>query len=66
MAERQTHHPATEENAILLLAAAEELQVDIASVRLEQDGLTAPEKVLDKAFPPKAAPKKTTPKTGKE
>lgn len=66
MAERQTHHPATPDNATLLLAAAEDLKLDKGVVRVEQNGLTAPDDVLDKAFPPKKAASKSTSKNEKE
>lgn len=59
MAERQTHYPATKDNAILLLAAAEELGVEHWRVTTSREGFTAPQEVLDKAFPPKRSTRNT-------
>lgn len=57
MAQKKTHWPLTEDNAVLMLDAAEKLGVDKGVVRVEQAGLTAPEEVLDKAFGRKSSTK---------
>lgn len=54
MAEYVEVEGVNEENAILLLAAAEELKLDPSVVRTTGEGyFLVPQEVADKAFPPK-------------
>lgn len=55
--------PVTEDNAVLLLDAAQSLGQDLEVVRLHTEGLTAPSEVFDKAFPPSTTPSKSSRKT---
>lgn len=48
----------TSDNAVLLLAAAEDLGLDPAVVRTYEGGFTVPKEVHEKAFPPKSSGRK--------
>ena len=55
------------DNAVLLLAAAEDLGLDQGVVRTTDMGFVVPEEVHEKAFPPaKKAAKKTTARKAQE
>jgi len=52
------------DQAVLLLAAAEDLGLDPDVVRTSEGGFVAPKEVHDKAFPPKKSKKKTESEEG--
>jgi len=56
----------TQDNAVLLLAAAEDLGLDPDVVRTYEGGFTVPKEVHDKAFPPKRRATKKTSKSETE
>lgn len=50
MSRDTTYYPATKDNAVLLLAAADELGIPRHVIRTTRQGFTAPDEVLAKAF----------------
>jgi hypothetical protein len=52
------------DQAILLLAAAEDLGLDADVVRTTEGGFSVPQEVHDKAYPPKKKSKKSESKEG--
>lgn len=54
----------TTDNAVLLLAAAEELGLDPAVVRTTEGSFVVPKDVHDKAFPPRARKRKSESEEG--
>lgn len=52
------------DQAVLLLAAAEDLGLDPSVVRTTEGGFSAPKEVHDKAYPPKKTAKKSESKEG--